>query len=476
MITDVDISVAIAIDLTMVGCCSCALLRFGRISALHPATCYLFFHIYAVSIRLLNLAWGAQTLSVAGTSIGLDEIVTAALCSDLALIAVTVVWVALGQSQPAARSQRWTALHLEHPALPSKSTAWTVAIPCFLIGLFALIRYGVQGTGESVVYLYDLEGVQAWALSSMLLLHYVYGFKPALLFATGAVAYISAFNSARYPIVTACLFLCFLHLSRTRKKWPPLWMVGVLAGCFAVWFCLKIVSDSLRRGDDLSTLSQNVTHYISTSATEQSGGGDTQFLDMTACYITLVNQSGHYAFGKNWWPVLVVFIPRQLWPEKPKMSQYQWDISTDERPVHRLGLTAGLTGDGYINLGYLGVILIPCSIAYIYGRWYFRAMTAPPTSLARFAFISLIPYFVQVCRDGVRSSILFPITAGTPFLFAMLLESIQGWERNKKIRARRPRTCLDVPPDLHRAFERPLERSIDPSGVQSISASRGNIS
>src|SRR5947199_10598592 len=96
-LSGIDIPVALLIDVVTVAGCVVLLLRYGRLSHSHPATIYLFFHLYTFTVRLFGLLFGAETLfsEYQGffEAVTHAEIVKPALLGDLALGVITAAWI-----------------------------------------------------------------------------------------------------------------------------------------------------------------------------------------------------------------------------------------------------------------------------------------------------------------------------------------------------------------------------------------------
>jgi hypothetical protein len=229
-----------------------------------------------------------------------------------------------------------------------------------------------------------------------------------------------SFNVARYVVVLGVLFFCFTYLYRSSRRWYPRWMVGVLVGLAIVWFPLKIVGSGIRESKTASDIFSDAVGYYQNAIENQGGGGDTQFLDMTASAMTLVDQHGQFFYGSAWAPLLYVAIPRVWWPDKPRMNEYMWEISTVDRPMGQIGMVPGLVGDCYLNFGYGGVVLIVYAVAWLYGRAYFRAMLSDHNTCRGLNYLMFLVAFIQVIRDGVISLVMFTFVAAAPIMVTIL--------------------------------------------------------
>src|ERR1039457_3085006 len=105
-----DIVTALTFDIVVLFISSVALFMYGRLSALHPAPVYLFFHFYTVTLRLVGLTLGARPFPMP-EPISVDEITRAALTFDAALVGATGVWLYLARKESRGTSRisqrRW---------------------------------------------------------------------------------------------------------------------------------------------------------------------------------------------------------------------------------------------------------------------------------------------------------------------------------------------------------------------------------
>jgi len=420
----VELSLAIIVDCATLMICAALLLRHGRLSAMHPATTYLFFHVYVVTLRLAALALGAETLPVFRGAVTLQEIARASVVADLALLFMTAAWIRVARKD----WDRNGPLPGPDAALPSDLNNRYfvyVAIVTFVIGVFGLTNFGYSVDNPNVqlgawtTSNYLLVTV-TWSYLAVLLLIYIYGFKPLLL----ALALISLglmiFNSDRFVLVMSTLYMCYIYLSRRKQTWFRPWMLIMLLSVAVIWIPLKIIARDIRNQQSAQTIISNALDYYNTDVI-QEGGGDTQFLDMAASVMTLVDEYGQLFYGRAWLPIATVPIPRQLWPDKPRLSDYLWQISTPDRPMAAIGMVPTLFGDGYVNFGYIGTMVVPYIVAYAYGWGYFKAFRRSHYSLARFTYIVFACSLIQVFRDGVMSIVLFSFIAMMPMAFVILL-------------------------------------------------------
>jgi hypothetical protein len=417
-------------DVVVLSLCTAALVSHGRISALHPATAYLFFHAYTVTFRLIALMLGASLMRELREPVTLEEVLRAARAFDLALIAVTVLWLYLADEERrfASRTMHVVSRFGGQPLSPR--LVQITAIVSVIVGFIAL-RYlqfsdvdtlsaSRQALGEWNRSTW-VSMTKSWALQGTMMLHYLVGFPPVRTAITVGLFVLTSLSTARYTLVVWGIFACFIVLSRRNRRWPSVTAVLALAAIAIVWFPLKIIRASFWAGEDLEGILNNAVTYTTTALSPGGSGGDTVFLDQAAVVMTLVDQHGSYFYGSTFAPLLVMPVPKPWWPDKPAVNQYVRDISTPGRPIGTVGMIATIVGEGYANFGWLGVVLYPLLAAYGYGKFYFSAMRLPHNSVLRFGYLFAASMLIQVFRDGLTSVVLFTFVGAMPMAFVLYL-------------------------------------------------------
>jgi hypothetical protein len=422
-----DIASTLTFDVVVLCVCTVLLLRYGRLSALHPASVYVFFHFYVVTLRLAALALGASPLFMPEV-ISIDEIIRAVLLFDAGLAATTAVWLYL-----TCRQQRGPIRPPQRPRrdalLLSPRIVAIVAWPTILIGLIGLrfLRFSDPlaleqnhaslGGWDSSSWVLQIV---TWAQQGSLMLHYVYGFQPFHVCLTVVLFALTMLSTARYVLLIWGIFACYTVLSKKKLQWPPFrYAVGLLF-IAVLWFPLKVVTQSIWAGVDARMIASNVVDYF-TDAMSGGDKADTTFLDQAAATMTLVDANGELFYGKTLLPLLVSPVPRVWWPDKPHMNEYQHIISTPGRPISMYGSISTLVGEGYANFSYVGGVLFPALAAYLYGRAYFAVMERPHNSVFRFLYLVLASMLLQVYRDGFVAAVLFPVGAAMPMMALVLV-------------------------------------------------------
>ena len=420
------ITSALVIDLTVFTVCAFFLLKLGRISAMHPATTYLFFHLWVVTKRLVELNLGAP-LSAAfpNQPISLTELTRAALMFDLVLFVMTAGWIITASADfkkngplPAPGQEK----------APNLSKTYTVGFAWAMVPLGFLGMLGVHGegaTGAGGVASTVLGLVNLWLPLSLMPLFYWYGPRRWLLGGVLVALWVceTRMGQARWLILLPTVFFCFAYLSRTGLRWPPRKVVLLLAVMGILWLPGKQINNIILAGGGVGDVAQAVTSTWTTSTTE-ANHADTQFLDMAAMTVSLVDEKGQFYYGNTMWPALFNYVPRAIWPDKPASAQWEIDISTKDRPMSTFGMTASLMGAAYVDFGYAGVVLIPFLFSLFLGWAYFRAFRCSHYSVGRFAFLVMACILFEPYRDGMYSFFIFTSVCMMPMYIIVVLHLI----------------------------------------------------
>lgn len=437
------ITLAVVIDaVTLIGCAA-VLFYNGRLAHSHPGTIYLIFHVLSFSWRLWSIA-GGSLLLFAGPEWGWgliydpvepSEIFRAALVADAGLVFLTLAFLR-ASSDTVGRSTAPTA-----PPSLAVHHIWEVALFTFPVGLAGLYLFArlpgennatvVSGAWEQSSW---LTNTQTWAGISLLALIYWYGFRSWLVIPMGAYLLLMGYQGFhRFRLIIPLIIMVQIYLDRRQRRWPPLWMSGMLIVAGLLFFSLKTVGQMAQSGASLDEIVQE-----STDIAEKTLEGDSElnFLDQLAATLTLRDQAGKYYYGQTYLGAITLPIPRPLWPGKPVLNAYQHEISTPLRPMAQAGMIATFLGEAYVNFGYLGIALIPALIGYGLARFYFYAYTQNYYSITRFTYVLIAAVLIQVYRDGLISLVVHTLAAMMPLFLVIVLHQILPDPEQRRARLR----------------------------------------
>ena len=395
--------------------CLTALLAFADLSITHPATTYLAFHCLLISARAIAILNGASTLFSGPTTAAVThaEIARALMVADLGLVTMTAAWIIAAnrplQPIPSARPLSLGIIRgVSAVAIPAGCIA--ILLWSKLPGMALREIGGAWATSNWAVIM------QTWAGLSLLALIYWYGFKPVLAFFIFVYLTVVIYQGAfRFRLIIPLILLVQLYVDRRGRRWPTLPTALLLLGGGMLFFPLKEIGQELQTGASMENLWQTTREEV--SAVVSGNHPDQSILDQFASTLTLADQHGKLFWGRTYSGLLTVIVPRQLWPEKPGLADFEKEISTAERPMAEDGMVVTMLGEFYLNFSYPGVVILSFAVAYATGRWFQAAYQRSYFTLARFMYLLLACNFMQIYRDGLISLFVFlginmmPLTA-----------------------------------------------------------------
>jgi hypothetical protein len=420
-----DYGEALLIDGLSVVCCFALLLRFAVLRFSHPATPYMVFHLHTVTVRLMGLLNGADTIYSSAPAdfdpVRSEEIIRAALYCDIALWSVTAAWVLYALLRKEERPAT-DVMYLEPRVLKP------VLAVAFIMGIVGL-RIATALPGVTVY-----EGIDpnsAWSSSSYLIIlpswfglavlgHiYYYGFKPLTFTLLGVYLVIMSLQGGmRFRVIIGLILAIQIWIEQRNRRWPTKLTVVGLGLAALAFFPMKTVGFMVREGASTSEIGE----VLSTSITDVSEGANTDqmFLDEMASALTLIDMNGKWFYGSMYLPMLTLPIPRALWPDKPGLSGFLQEISTSHRPMAACGMITTYLGEAYANFGVFGVVVVPPIVALFLAMFYRAAYSVPRLTELRFAYVLVSVNLIQVYRDGLLSVFVFTMVNMMPLAAIVL--------------------------------------------------------
>jgi len=436
-----DLASALVIDLFVLVVCTVLLLRYGRLAHSHPAIVYLFFHLLAISSRLLAIMAGAESLFTGWGGlfepVTEGEIVRAAILSDMVLVIMTVAWLRASQvdlkrksAKPEESVSITTTLSLRH--------IWSVVAVAFPVGVLGIAIVGnVPGFEKPDIDFGEwqesswLVVTTTWAGLSLLALIYWYGFRWWLAAPLAMYLFLMSIQGFhRFRAIIALILLLQIYLDRHQKKWPPVYITVVIIAAMLLFYPMKTIGRMAQEGATVSEISESSTEILREVAVGQNG--DQTVLDQFASSLTLIDRAGKLYWGTTYLALLTSPIPRQWWPEKPGLADYQKDFSTPSRPMGEMGMIMTFIGEFYLNFGYVGVAIISFLTAYWLTRVYFRAYRSSYYSAIRFGYLLIACNLIQVYRDGLMSLFTFTVVNMMPLSIIVFLHLIRPVRAKKQ--------------------------------------------
>jgi oligosaccharide repeat unit polymerase len=410
-------------------------LRRPFASAFHPGAHYLVFHGVLFAIRPVLVHWYQSDgiYRAIGFQPTLDDKITVLLAADLALAVFMLVSAWKGDRPfPTARAGR--AAGPEH----FTRSLWLMVGLCAPFALYSLGRaistasgwttsnmvrdmdtgmvMNTTGNGyvsDAQLMLISITALIAWAGRFRLL-----ALAPLLLFVV-----VKAMTGGRYPLVMAVIATGLLYLWERRRRWPPARVVAAalpLLGLFTVlsqdrgqFIRVMLMGEAAR---------QQHYEYFAERPLESMDYGNMEFFE----YIVHVvpGRSGEYDLFASNSRILVEPIPRVLWEGKPPgapISRVQlWRYGTS------IGATVSVPGQGWLDLGWLGVVIWTGLFGLIYGMIYNRFIGSDQTHIGTALFVIFTATSIQCFRDGVLLTVLK--TSFFPMVPVLVWWALRSWD------------------------------------------------
>jgi hypothetical protein len=419
---------AVLLDISVWLLCAAALSPFARLSMTHAATTYLAFHGWFISGRAIAILNGATTLfaSRGATPVSINEVSRAVLLADLALVTMTCAWVLAAHRTAQLETKR----ALLNPRMLSVGIIRRVSAVAIPLGCIAMLLWsalpGVPPHRMAGAWAESNWAViaQTWAGLGLLALIYWDGFKLGLTIPLAAYfALVIYQGNFRFRLLIPLILLAQIYVDRRRRRWPTLAGIALLLSCGLLFFPLKRIGQQLQAGEDSREIWQSTGREIGDAF--HGDHPDEMILDEFASSLTLADQYGKSYWGSTYVGLLTMAIPRQWWPEKPGLADFEAEISTPASPMAASGMVVTMIGEFYLNFSYVGVVVLCFTVAYVSGICFHAVYRRGYFTLARFTYVLIACTFIQVFRDGLISLFVFPIINMMPLAVIVVLHLVQ---------------------------------------------------
>lgn len=384
-------------------------------SAFHPAAYYLFFHGLVFTVRPIIAdfrLYEAIYLNY-GFFPSADDKITVILAAMLGLVAFYAACVRTGNAMLQFRHDRITELERSQLLKPflfvlvllgpfavwSALDNWQVrAFDAGTMVTDAATGSTINTTGNG--YWSDLQ--LALAPLTVMLVWFCrfrwWSFLPLLGFVV-----LRAGTGGRWPFLMACAAVGLMFLFERRRALPR--FKELLVPLLALILFQTVGED---RGASIRSL-----FVEDRSLAGVYGAGEVRFMEgmdfanmeyFEYVVYAVPQRTGTYNYFLDNLQVFTEPVPRVLWPGKPVGQPIRlfslWDYG---RPI---GMTFSLPGNGWLQLGYLGVAIWCGLFGWLYGRFYNWFQNSNQSTLKTMAYLLLLPISVQVFRDGVLLTLI----------------------------------------------------------------------
>lgn len=388
-------------------------LRHPAKSWFHPLTIYLFFHGLSFVVRpwlsiiykydliyrgyAFSPSWEARCVALVATALG------------LVVFASAVLFVGNRPLEFGASP----ALDRREIYRPHFLIVGALLLPFFAYGIYLGWQYRMTDlsfteldprTGHQ-----SMVGASGYAMGMFNLVSFfipvfvwLYRFRwPALLIA-GAVVLMMQGIGTRGPTVTALFATSCFYLYDRRRLWFDR---RILIATIAAFFVFNFIG--VDRGKAIRELfiQDNADTWVSPYEDAPLEGMDFGNLEMVEFLTNAIpNQTGTYEYFLDQLQIFTEPIPRALWHDKPEGQPirlfYLWRYGTP------YGMTRSLPGEGWANLGFLGVVLWCALWGFALGKFYNWFAVGPKNPFRLSLYFCILALMIVCYRDGLLLSVL----------------------------------------------------------------------
>ena len=388
----------------------------------HPFTLYIFFHVYSFTYRTYQLWNGAPPMyaeNPAADIIKSDEIIKGLLIADLAIIAF-----ALGSyiaqkvyfknvSKPVGRTNI------------NKTIILIVCLVCLPPGIFVLLQSKTGMTTQFFSQSSYYQVLALWPISCLYVLVFTCGWRwwtSLSVFLYLSLVALQGYH--RTMLILPIIFFIVVFLLKNRRRWLGIGTLLPLLFLFIIFGRLKYIGRAFQNKDYSEMLFQvSQSFKPSVAGDEQSSE---QFLDQYCGFISMTDTAQKVGYGSNYLAILVLPIPRDIWPNKPGQADHIAEVSTPTRQYDREGRIITYIGEAYYNFRYIGVFFIAGFFGYFLTRWCLGSVIGPYRRLGVVAYALFFTTLIQFYRDGVSSIVIFGIAHQIPFITIFVLHKALG--------------------------------------------------
>lgn len=413
----------IIVDVIIVSIFLFYVVRKQQFNLLNPFLIYLLIHTIFVTLRTLQISFlDADFLSnrIYRHFLNQDEYDKAILIADIGLISFAIGFFSYKYKSKKLGNNVAFNVNLIQNARQKLINVYLALI--FTLGLIGIIFTSyIPGVGLGAARgSLAMNFFANFSLVSVILLIYENGFKRKYLVVLIIYLLIFALQGyARYRVVLPLLFLLMYYLKIRGLRFPPprFFIFGVLILILSL--PLKEVGKDLKAG---LTVSMSKTFKNAVNELLKGEAGDLALIEQSAALIGNIDYLDKTFYGETYSSIFFFFIPRSIWKDKPRLNEWQFEVSDSSREFGKMGQISLITGEAYANFRYLGVVFVLLFLGRFYSFLYHRYVN---TNVLDRGFLMLLLFnmvLFQVWRDGLISLFLFPLLNYFPIVGLYLIK------------------------------------------------------
>lgn len=396
-----------------------------EISFLNPSFLFLIFHFFFVSVRAFQiLLFDAKIIANYWYSdfVSVNEIEKALIVSDITLLGFILGFNLLKKSFVLKGKKLNIFFSTYKDKKPKKIKFFEIlALILGIIGTFGYtILPGKINDIDTIETNIFVTLITSFGVISALMLIYLRGFKKIYLLYLFVILIIFSIQGYhRYKVVLPLLFLMSYYLKLNNLKLPPLKYIMIGAFIFVFSFPLKQIGRSIQQNEQIDLVEIGLNSFNNLVEGES---GDLSFLEQSAAMIGTMDKRQKVFYGETYVPILFFWVPRLYWKDKPKLNEWQHEISTAGRDYGQFGQISLLSGESYANFRFLGAFLIPFLVGRFYSKIYYSFKDINYRHRGFLTLMLLNMILFQVWRDGIISLIIFPLINYLPLVLLILIK------------------------------------------------------
>ncbi len=390
--------------------------RLPLASAFHPVSYYLFFHGFIFTFRPIVVYIQDYTSLYNGYGFspsGGDKI-TVLLGTMLGLVCFVGTALQVGNAPLKFTQDTFNDLERKELIKPFLFVA-ALIVPLGLISVFAnwttrsndattMILDSASGRFVNTTSSGYFDDLQLMLAPMTVICVWLFRFRWWTFIPLAAFIALRGGTGGRWPILMTCATVALMFLYQQRKKLPNLKAAGLLVT--ALWLFQLVGSD---RGATIRNLFMEDNSLSALNYNRQELGFleamDFANLEFYEYIVHAVPQkTGTYGYFLDNLQIFTEPVPRVFWPDKPVGPPIQLFSLFDYG--YPIGMTYSLPGEGWMQLGYLGVAIWCGLFGWFYGWLYNKFQRSSQSTIAVIAFLLAMPLSFQFFRDGLLLTLI----------------------------------------------------------------------
>lgn len=381
-------------------------------SAFHPASAYLLFH-FVVFLFRPALAWFRDYDAIYRTYHfvpAMEDKILVQMATILGLLCFVLAAMRYGNAPPRFPQDAFDSLE-RRALVPPYRWATCILLPCGLLSALAL--WDTRATGSSTMVLDAVTGhtintsgngyfdnLQFFLGPLAVMFVWFYRFRWWSLLPLLAFVLVRAGTGGRAAFVLACTSAALLYLYQQRRRWPDLRAAAITT--LGLAFFAQVGED---RGAAVRSLFVEDRSLVGTTL---GRAGDLRFMEgmdfanleyFEFLVYAVPQRTGTYGYFLDNLQLLTQPIPRVLWESKPIGPPVQLFSLFDYG--YPIGMTYSLPGNGWLQLGFIGVALWCGLFGWLFGKIHNRFQQSRHENAAVLAYMIFLPLSIQFFRDGL---------------------------------------------------------------------------